>query len=330
MHMADALISTAVGGATIAAVAGLAVYANSKIKYDLNKDKIPLMGVMGAFVFAAQMINFSIPGTGSSGHLAGGILLASMLGPYAGFLAMCAILLIQALFFADGGLLALGCNILNMGFFACFIAYPLIFKPVVMKGFNNKRIVAASLLSSVAALQLGAFAVVLETLVSGKTQLPFLPFAALMQPIHLAIGVAEGLITSAILMFVWKARPETLQPSLEKPQTAGKTKKMLIVIIIATLLIAGGLFYFASADPDGLEWSVFKLVPNGEIQASGFGNAAADIQKTTSVFADYGSANGTQSYAGIIGAVFTLVLIVVVAVIVRAVAKKKKNPMPKG
>ena len=87
-----------------------------------------MMGVMGAFVFAAQMINFTIPGTGSSGHLTGGLMLTALLGPYAGFLTMVGILAIQCLLFADGGLLALGCNIWNMAFYGCFISSMLIFK----------------------------------------------------------------------------------------------------------------------------------------------------------------------------------------------------------
>ncbi len=124
MHMADALISPAVGGTMMAAAACVGAYSIKRIKYDLDEKKIPLMGVMGAFVFAAQMINFAIPGTGSSGHIGGGILLAILLGPYAGFLAMASVLLIQALFFGDGGLLAYGCNLINLGFFTCFIAYP--------------------------------------------------------------------------------------------------------------------------------------------------------------------------------------------------------------
>ena len=78
------------------------------------------MGVMGAFVFAAQMINFTIPGTGSSGHLCGGMMLTALLGPYAAFLTMIGVLLIQCLLFADGGLLALGCNIWNMAFLRVF------------------------------------------------------------------------------------------------------------------------------------------------------------------------------------------------------------------
>jgi cobalt/nickel transport system permease protein len=125
MHMADALISPAVGG-TMWVLGGLAVsYSLHYVKKDLDEKKIPLMGVLGAFVFAAQMLNFTIPGTGSSGHICGGLLLASLLGPAAGFTALAVVILIQALLFADGGLLAYGCNIINMGFYTCFLGYPL-------------------------------------------------------------------------------------------------------------------------------------------------------------------------------------------------------------
>ena len=85
MHMADSLVSVVVGGAMLAATGGLTAYCIKKVKSDLDDTKIPLMGVMGAFIFAAQMINFSIPATGSSGHIGGGLLLAVLLGPYAGF-----------------------------------------------------------------------------------------------------------------------------------------------------------------------------------------------------------------------------------------------------
>src|SRR5512133_282897 len=128
MHMADALISPAVGGTFwVASAAGLAFSAR-KLKENADENRIPLMGVLAAFIFAAQMINFTIPGTGSSGHLGGGMILAILLGPWAGFLAMASVLTVQALFFADGGLLALGCNIFNLGVFTCFIAYPLVYR----------------------------------------------------------------------------------------------------------------------------------------------------------------------------------------------------------
>lgn len=97
-----------------------------------------MMGVMGAFVFAAQTINFTIPGTGSSGHLTGGLMLTALLGPYAGFLTMVGILAIQCLLFADGGLLALGCNIWNMAFYGCFISSMLIFKPIISKNYLRR------------------------------------------------------------------------------------------------------------------------------------------------------------------------------------------------
>ncbi|MDF2841287.1 MAG: cobalamin biosynthesis protein CbiM, partial [Clostridia bacterium] len=167
MHMADALITPLVGGAMWIAAAKIGSNSINKVKYQIDDIKIPMMGVMGAFVFASQMINFTIPGTGSSGHLGGGILLAAILGPYAGFLAMAAILTIQGLFFADGGLLALGCNIFNMGFYTCFVAYPFIYKPILKKGYTTARIIGASTLASVIGLQLGAFSVVVQTMLSG-------------------------------------------------------------------------------------------------------------------------------------------------------------------
>jgi len=88
MHMADALVSPAVGGVMWAVSAGAVAYSSARLRTDTDERRVPLMGVMGAFLFAAQMINFSIPGTGSSGHLGGGLLLAILLGPHAALLAI--------------------------------------------------------------------------------------------------------------------------------------------------------------------------------------------------------------------------------------------------
>ena len=123
-----------------AATAGVTLYSARKMRRGLDERRVPLMGVLGAFVFAAQMINFTIPGTGSSGHLGGGLLLAILLGSPAAFITIASILTVQALFFADGGLLALGCNIVNMGLFPCFVVYPRLYRPMVGKKPTSGRL----------------------------------------------------------------------------------------------------------------------------------------------------------------------------------------------
>ena len=133
-------------------------YCSARVNKELDDRKVPLMGVLGAFLFAAQMINFTIPATGSSGHLGGGLLLTVLLGPYAALLTIASVLMIQALFFADGGLLALGCNIFNLGVFPAFVAYPLLYRPLAgrtpVTGKNSGSIPCPRPSS---ALQLGAF-----------------------------------------------------------------------------------------------------------------------------------------------------------------------------
>jgi cobalt/nickel transport system permease protein len=319
MHMADALISPAVGGIVWAVSAASVAYSSAKIKNELGEKKVPLMAIAGAFVFAAQMINFTIPATGSSGHIGGGILLTGLLGPYPALLAITAVLIIQCLFFADGGLLALGCNIFNMGVIPCLLIYPLIFKPFLKQGFTLGRLTWVSILSVVVGLQIGAFGVVLETLLSGITALPFTTFILLMQPIHLAIGIVEGIITAAVLGFVYAMRPEIPESSITRtPIAAGiSLKKVLVCLGVITVLVGGGLSIFASAYPDGLEWAMEKTIGDaGELEAEGpvFRQAEA-IQEATAFMPDYNfptagedsSATGT-TVAGILGAVLTSVL----------------------
>jgi cobalt/nickel transport system permease protein len=345
--MADALISPVVGGTMLAASAGVAAYSIKKIKNEMDEKKIPLMGVMGAFVFASQMINFSIPGTGSSGHIGGGILLAILLGPYAGFLTMASILLIQALFFGDGGLLAYGCNVFNLGFYTCFMAYPLIYKLVTRKGVTSKKIFGASMASALVGLQMGAFSVVLQILLSGKTELPFGTFVLLMQPIHLAIGVIEGLVTSAVVNFVWRARPEIIEKA-NMGEAFGNisVKKVLTGLLVAVVFVGGALSWFASSNPDGLEWSIEKTAGTAELNApDGIHKTLSEIQSKTAFLPDYGfkfseeenkeeplieseawpSVNAGTSVSGIVGGVFTLALAAFIGFIVSLVKRRKRN-----
>ena len=346
MHMADALISPLVGGTMWVATAGVAAYSIKKIQTEMDEKKIPLMGVMGAFIFASQMINFTIPGTGSSGHIGGGLILAILLGPYAGFLTIASVLTIQALFFADGGLLALGSNVFNMGFFSCFIAYPLIYKVFMKKGYSTKRIVLASILAAIIGLQMGAFGVVLETLFSGKTELPFKTFVLLMQPIHLAIGAVEGLVTAAIVSFIWKARPEIIERAAIGQAIGNVSIKKVVAGLVTMAVITGvGLSWFASSNPDGLEWAMLKTAGTAELEASdGLHQKLSDLQNKTAFLPGYSykapendteesakvaeetwpAVSGGTSTAGLVGGGMTLVLAGLVGSGI-SLAKRRKN-----
>jgi cobalt/nickel transport system permease protein len=291
MHMADALISPAVGGTFWAATTVTITYCAKKVQRDLDDRKIPLMGVLGAFIFAAQMINFSIPGTGSSGHLGGGMILAILLGPYAAFLTIASVLTVQALFFADGGLLALGCNIFNLGFFPCFFAYPLTFKPFVGNNPTPQKLGLGATLSAIVGLQLGALAVVLETVASGISELPFATFLAAMQPIHLAIGLVEGAVTTLVVTFIWRARPEILELiQKEKPFATLPLGKIVTVFALITVMTGGILSWYASSAPDGLEWSTAKVTGKEELAApeSGLHATLAALQEKLAFLPDYG------------------------------------------
>lgn len=312
-----------------AAAAGSALYAAGKMRGgDLCERKIPLMAVLGSFTFAAQMINFTIPATGSSGHIGGGILLAALLGPYPSLLTISAILAIQCLFFADGGLLALGCNIFNLGVIPCLFVYPLVFKHIAAKAASQKRLTLAAILAAVISLQLGALAVVTETLLSGVTKLPFFAFLLLMQPIHLAIGVVEGIVTASILCFVHSARPEILDCA--GAENAAGTKKTVMAFAAAAMLAGGVLSSFASGQPDGLEWSIEKTTGSHELKAQGvFFDKAAEIQNSTAFLPDYNFASpeaqssplGTPA-AGVTGGAVTFLL---VAAVGWAISKTRKT-----
>lgn len=320
MHMADALLAPAVGIAGIVLAALALGYSIYRIKKDgtLSESKVPVMGVMAAFVFAAQMINFSIPGTGSSGHLCGGIVLAAVLGQFPAALSLAAVLIIQCLFFADGGLMAIGCNIVNMGLFAILVAYPLIYKPIMKKGFTPVRAFVASILACEVGLQLGAFAVVVETQISGITALPFGTFVALMQPIHLATGLVEGIITGAVVCFIHATRPELLETSLENKAPVGvSVKKVVIVLAVVAVLVAGCLSLYASGDPDGLEWAIQGITGDTELEPedayASANEAAGSIIDSTAFLPDYAFANDEEnplgtSVSGIVGGLMCVVL----------------------
>jgi cobalt/nickel transport system permease protein len=249
----------------------------------------PLMGVMGAFVFGAQMINFAIPGTGSSGHLGGALLLTMLLGPHAALLVIASVLAVQSLFFADGGLLALGCNVINLGFFPAFVAWPLVFRPLAAGATGGPRLWIASIVSAIVGLQLGSLAVVVETKLSGISELPFATFLWLMQPIHLAIGTVEGVATAAVVSFIARARPEALLAHTAATGTGPRWRPLVTSLTLAALALGGVGAWFAAGAPDGLEWSIARA--GGKQDRAGVQSrvhaAAAGIQQRSAWLPDY-------------------------------------------
>ncbi|MDY2588591.1 MAG: energy-coupling factor ABC transporter permease [Agathobacter sp.] len=333
MHMADALVSPAVAASMYACSSVVAGYSVRKVRLEDDAKKIPVMGVMGAFVFATQMINFTIPGTGASGHLCGGMLLSAILGPFAGFLTMIGVLLIQCLMFADGGILALGCNIWNMAFYGCFIGAMFIWSPIMNRCMTKKRIIAASIIGCTLTLQLGAFSVVLETLLSGISELSFGAFVMAMQPIHLVIGMVEGLITAAVLCFIYDARPELLcnsESDFGRKQGRFTYKQTIVIIVVAVAIIGGVLALFASDNPDGLEWAMEKVAGTSELISDGkIYDKADDIQTTTAILPDYSikdsdSAVGT-TISGLVGGAVVIVVCMGACYIFKFFRKKESG-----
>lgn len=322
MHMSDALVSPPVAIA-MGAVSVICLMASIvRVKKQAEHRSIPLMGVMGAFVFAAQMINFTIPGTGSSGHIVGGILLSALLGPWRALITLASVLTIQCLIFADGGLLALGCNVFNMGVCSCLIAYPLVFRPIMRHKVSASQLTWASVLSCVVALELGALMVSLETYLSGISALPLSRFLLFMLPIHAVIGLCEGAATAGVLGFVHRFLPESTDgPSLREPLVAvggasaeGENRakgyrlrsKGLWLFLAAALLMAGSFYWVASSQPDGLEWSIWQTTDETTITAPAAEESlqaiTESIQRTTAVLPDYNRATD-----GIIGVILVII-----------------------
>ena len=351
MHMADALLAPAVAATMYVASGAAAGFSVHKLrKEDEEVKKLPVMAVSAALVFAGQMINYTIPGTGSSGHLCGGMLLSALLGPQAGFLSMIVILTIQCLFFGDGGLLALGANVWNMAFYGCFVGFYLIWRPIMHSNWFGKmgaraaqrmKIILASIIGCIATLQLGAFSVVVETSLSGIAELPFGAFCAIMQPIHLAIGLIEGLITAAVLTFVYEARPELIKEVDTSDGTVSNKRSLgtvVVIMAVAVALVGGVLSLFASSNPDGLEWSLFGNSEAGYSENMGldedeFGisssaaDKAAAVQNSTAflpdyAFADNDSAAGT-SVSGLVGSAMVAAAALLICVVCGFFRKKK-------
>jgi len=260
MHMANELLSVPVAAVTLAVVAVIVAIAARRARHVTGDDRLPLMGVMGAFVFAAQMINFTLPGMpGTSGHLGGGVLLAILLGPAAGIVTMAAILIVQCLLFQDGGLLALGCNILNLGVVPCLLGWT-VYRLLLGQAARAPawRQYLAAWMACVAGVTAGAAMVPIEAALSGVLQVPLSQFLGVMIGVHLVIALCEGAVTFAVIAYLRRVRPEMM--GLDPVETPAETSRpgygaVMASLLVTALLLAGVVSWFASTLPDGLEWS---------------------------------------------------------------------------
>jgi cobalt/nickel transport system permease protein len=208
MHIPDGFLSTTTVATTAVISAGGVVNAVRVTGQKLKEKQVPLMGVLAAFIFAAQMLNFPIAG-GTSGHFMGAALAAILLGPWTGLLIMTSVLIAQCLIFQDGGLLALGANVLNMGLIGCFSSYYVYRLFIRFLGSNNRGRLIGGFAGAWIAIVLASIACATELSVSGAS--PWGVVLPAMVGVHTLIGIVEGLITVAVLSAVAATRADLLE-----------------------------------------------------------------------------------------------------------------------
>lgn len=303
LHIPDGFLSFPIALLCWGAAIALLALAVRRTQDELGERQVPLMGVMAAFIFAAQMINFPVAG-GTSGHLLGGALAAIALGPWAGILVMASVIGVQGLLFQDGGLVVMGANILNMGLLTVLIGYGLYRS--VMDQSRPVRLTVAGVAAWLSVMA-GALATSLQLWLSGTARLDIVVPAML--GVHALIGIGEALITVAALSFILRTRPDLLTATGEVRGGRGWVVAGLIAALSVVLLSP-----LASANPDGLERVAMDL---------GFMNQGASAPYQ--VFPDYtipffGSTPVSTILAGAVGA------LIVAGVMVLAVRLLRREP----
>jgi len=322
MHMANELLSVPVAVATLVLAAAALVACSWWASRRLDAERFPLMGVIGAFIFAAQMINFPLPGLpGTSGHLGGGVLLAILLGPAGAVVTMAAILVIQCLVFQDGGLLALGCNVINMGIVPAVLGYGVYRLVLGRKGpAGASRQYVAAFAAAVAGVTAGAALVPIQAHISGVLAIPLRSFLAVMVGVHLVIGAVEGAITFAVVAFVRHVRPAALGADPAAAHQKLSRNALIASLLVTAALLGGVVSWFACGDPDGLEWSYQEhRYTAADAAIANDSSAVAGVEAWQARWApmpDYGP-EGWTSLAGLGGTVLTLVLVYAAARLLR-------------
>jgi len=276
---------------------------------------------------------------GTSGHLIGAVLLAVLLGPCAGAIVISSVVIIQCLIFQDGGLLALGCNIINMGLVPSFVGY-FLYRIFTANSASGLRTYAGVMFGCVIAIEIGAILIPVQAALSGVLVVPFKTFLITMLGVHLLAGFVEGLATVAVLGFIQQVRPDIFGASL-----AGKIrlsrKATLTTLAVFAIIGAAGLSLLACDFPDGLEWTYLERPdqPDFKPMVSNENSAVAKVDNFQAKFsplpdyskrvcrlcavahacahANISTAAGWTSFAGVTGAGLTMVFVWLTARVLR-------------
>ncbi len=268
MHIPDGFLSAAVSIVLWLVTIIVVAYALKRANADLGERQVPLMGVLAAAIFAGQMLNFTVAG-GTSGHLMGAAIATILMGPWAAILVLTTVVGVQALIFQDGGLLALGANIFNMGIIGVTVSYFVYATIRRLAGPKNWGIFAGGFLAGWMSIVVAALAVALQLALSGTS--PANIAIPAMWGVHMLIGIGEGLITVGALGLLYATRPDLLRAGQQR-QTGSAALWVMGLVIALALAVASPL---ASAHPDGLEWvaeqkgfldmaqgSIYRIIPD--------------------------------------------------------------------
>ncbi|MFC9592792.1 energy-coupling factor ABC transporter permease [Streptomyces sp. NPDC056944] len=321
MHVPDGFINAPVSAAAGVVAAGAVAVGLRGARRELDERTAPLAGLVAAFIFAVQMLNFPVA-AGTSGHLLGGALAAILVGPWTGVLCIAVVLLMQGILFADGGLTALGVNITVMGVVTVVVAYALFRGLVLVLPRTRRSVTVASFAAALVSVPAAAAAFTLIYAIGGTTDVPVSKVLTAMVGVHVLIGIGEAVITMLTVGAVIAVRPDLVHGArgltaplklrvdgalvdaapAAAPAAGGSPKKLWIGGVVTALVLAGFVSFYASASPDGLE----KVAADKGIDAKVEDHAAAD-----SPLADYG-VKGIEAprlsggLAGVIGVGATL------------------------
>lgn len=253
MHIRDGILTPDVCLATGVLAAGAVAFSLRQMRRDLAERTVPYTGMMAALIFAAQMVNFPLFFAPVSGHLIGGVLAAVCLGPWAGCVALTLVLVVQALLFADGGLLSLGANVLNMAVIGTWLGWAIYAGLRKLLGQSAGATVASAVCAAYLSVMAAAVCFCIEFSVAHRgADFELGRIFALMLLFHAGIGLGEGIITGLVVRWLLIRRPEMLGAATLVPDSRWPLRRYLAAGLCCSLVIAFCLAPFASGWPDGL------------------------------------------------------------------------------